>query len=212
MEIDWVQVVFRWMHILAAITAVGATIFMRQALLPAIGSLPEANRAEFHETVRSRWALYVHLSITFLLLSGAYSFFVAITGDRRPEPGLYHALFGVKFLLALAIFFIATMLVGRSEGAVRFRQRRSFWLTVNVVLALILVGISGVMRYIPRRPAEEENKTVAMRTERNILRLPARAIRLNEGRIDAAASVAGHPRLAGDRDPVPRRRDPAVSA
>ncbi len=190
--IDWVMVVFRWMHILAAITAVGATIFMRQAMLPAVETLPESDRARFHDGVRSRWALYIHLSIGFLLLSGAYSFFVIITGDPRPKAGLYHGLFGIKFLLALAIFFIASMLVGRTEAAVRFRQRRQFWLTVNVVLAVFLVCISGVMRFVPRERKKAENPATAMRLEINTLRSPTSEIRLDLKAIDARATDAGH--------------------
>lgn len=149
---DWSLVVFRWMHILAAITAVGATIFMRQALVPAVATLPQSEQPGFHDAVRKRWAMYVHLSIGFLLLSGFYTFIAYLRGYEFPEGSKYHMFFGIKFLLALAIFFIASMLVGRSEASQRFRQKREFWLTLNVVLAVVLVCISGIMRFIPRTP------------------------------------------------------------
>lgn len=178
LEVDWIMVVFRWMHILAAITAVGATIFMRQALAPAVAALPEADRAGFHEAVRSRWALYIHLSIGFLLLSGFYNFISTMRLYKLPPS--YHMLFGIKFLLALGIFFIASMLTGRSPAAARFQQQRQTWLTLNVVLAAVLVCISGVLRFIDRLPKEPapEPAAVLIDRERIVLRSPQIAISL----------------------------------
>lgn len=194
MDVDWLIVAFRWMHILAAITAVGATIFMRQALLPAVNTLPEASRPEFHEAVRSRWAMYIHLSIGFLLLSGFYNFIAIVRGNDFPDGSKYHMLFGIKFLLALAIFFIASMLVGRSAASAKFRQSRQFWLTLNVVLAVVLVCISGILRYLPRTPkpaTEPATATATARLERNILRSPSLAIRLDSDRLARAGDANG---------------------
>ena len=171
MDVDWLMVVFRWMHILAAITAVGATIFMRQALVPAAATLSADQQAALHDAVRKRWALYVHLSIGFLLLSGFYNFIATLRGSEFPAGSKYHMLFGIKFLLALGIFFIASMLVGRSEASARFRQRREFWLTLNVVLAVVLVCISGIMRFLPRDPkAASEPAAATALWETNSLR------------------------------------------
>lgn len=149
MGLDWfVLVLFRWMHLLAAITAVGGTFFMRWAMLPTIAELPENEQRSVHAGIRARWAIPVHASIAFLLLSGFYTFIFRSLRLHQGD-GLYHGLFGIKFLLALAIFFIATMLVGRSPAAERFRLKRRFWLSLNVWLAIAVVCISGVMRYLP---------------------------------------------------------------
>jgi uncharacterized membrane protein len=59
MQLDWLAIVLRWMHILAAITAVGGTIFMRMALVPSVAILPDAERKALHEQVRSRWIKFV---------------------------------------------------------------------------------------------------------------------------------------------------------
>jgi putative copper export protein len=118
-----------------------------------------------------RDASYVHLSIGFLLLSGFYTFINYLRGYQFPEGSKYHMLFGIKFLLALAIFFIASMLVGRSEASTRFRQRREFWLTLNVVLAVVLVCISGILRFLPRTPKTPAEPTpVTALLETNSLR------------------------------------------
>lgn len=153
------SILFRWMHILAAITAVGGTFFMRWALLPTVAELRPAEQERVHSGIRARWAIPVHASIGFLLLSGFYNF-VFVSLPRHPGDGLYHGLFGVKFLLALAIFFIATMLVGRSPAAERFRQNRRLWLSTNVWLAIAVVCISGVMRSLPAKPISSDSAPV----------------------------------------------------
>jgi uncharacterized membrane protein len=161
-------ILFRWLHILAAITAVGGTFFMRWALLPTVAELPDAEQQAVHAGIRARWAIPVHASIAFLLLSGFYNF-IFWSLPRHPGDGLYHGLFGVKFLLALAIFFIATMLIGRSPAAERFRQNRRLWLTVNVWLAIGVVCISGVLRFLPpteRGPDSAPVPTAEYRADR----------------------------------------------
>ncbi|MGH7137495.1 MAG: hypothetical protein ACREHD_17255 [Pirellulales bacterium] len=151
MQFDWVAIVFRWMHILAAITAVGGTIFMRTALVPSVSILLDEQRKALHEHVRSRWVKFVMGAILFLLLSGFYNFFRRIGLDFEEADGkrLYNILFGIKFLLALVIFFVASALTGRAAALARFRQNAKFWLSVNVALAVIVVCISGVLRFIP---------------------------------------------------------------
>lgn len=146
MEIDWLSVVFRWLHILPAIIAVGGTIFMRAALVPALGELPDAQRSSLHEAVRSRWSKWVMGAITFLLLSGFFNFFTLI--GKYKLPPAYQMMFGIKFLLALAIFALASLLSGRTGLAQRMRQNARTWLNLNIVLAVLLVCISGVMRNV----------------------------------------------------------------
>jgi len=155
MDSAWiVELLFRWMHILAAITAVGGTIFMRLALVPAVRVLSDEEHAKLREALRSKWARWVHLSIAFLLLSGFYNYLV-INAAKNDFPKFYHPVAGTKILLALAIFFIASMLMGRSEAAQRFRQKAPFWLSVNMTLAVIVVLMSGLLKTSHgRKPAE----------------------------------------------------------
>lgn len=156
MEIDVLWLVMRWLHMLAGITIVGSTFYMRLALAPAADTLGEEDRARLLEALRSKWLLPLHLSVLFLLVSGLYN--IVIIVQRYELPRYYHPLFGIKFLLALAIFYIAIMLGGRSKAAVRMRAKARFWLTVNVVLAVVLVCISGVLRMADKtaKPAETE--------------------------------------------------------
>ncbi|MEX2559472.1 MAG: hypothetical protein WD403_06130 [Pirellulales bacterium] len=181
MELDYVGLVSRWLHMLAAITAVGGTIFMRLALMPSVATLPAEQRKTLHEAVRGRWSKFVMAAILFLLLSGLYNFITKLRspGIHPDYTGLYHGLFGVKFLLALAIFFIASALVGRSPALDRFRQNARFWMTANLVMAVIVVCISGVLRAVPPKSPLSEPA------------LPSAAVPLKDAKSTAAAVPLG---------------------
>jgi hypothetical protein len=71
----------------------------------------------------------------------------------------YHMAVGIKFLLALPIFLIASFLTGRSATARRFQASPETWMNVNLALALTMVLIGGALRFVKRelktaRPAE----------------------------------------------------------
>ncbi len=145
-NLDYLAILFRWLHILPAIAAVGGTIFMRVAYVPAVAALPDAERATLQAGIRQRWAKVVMASIAFLLASGFYNFItIAKTLPPSVKP-FYHSMFAVKFLLAMGIFFIASAMVGRSAAFDKMRQDPRRWLTINMTLAILLVCISGVMR------------------------------------------------------------------
>jgi uncharacterized membrane protein len=152
---DAMLIVLRLMHILAAITAVGGSIFIRLVLVPSIGVVSEADRASLHEAMRARWSKLVAGSILFLLVSGLTNFVLTIRAHEKLPP-LYHALFGVKFILALAVFMLASLLAGKSAAAHKVRRNLKRWVTVNVVLAVLIVAISGGLRIIDKGPKKAD--------------------------------------------------------
>jgi hypothetical protein len=91
-------------------------------------------------------------AITLLLASGLANFLLFNDAAQAWEDGTwmkqtkYHALFGVKFLLALGVFYLASGLVGRGEGTAWIRANRGKWLSVTLLLAVGVVMISGWMR------------------------------------------------------------------
>jgi uncharacterized membrane protein len=141
-QVFWI--VLRWMHVLAAITAVGGTIFARVALVPSLEVLTEDGRTKLHEAIRQHWARPVKWAITFLLISGIFNI-IRIENDYKVDM-VYRAIFGIKLLLAVGVFFLASALTGHTKGTQRFRDHRKYWLTVNMVLAVLIVCLSGVLR------------------------------------------------------------------
>ncbi len=153
---DVLDILLRWLHILPALTLVGATAFMKFALHPSLSELADDERKKLQDAVRRRWAVVVMISIALLLMSGIINYALMIV--RYEFPGkLYHPLLGVKILLALPVFFIASKLVGRSESAAKFRENASKWLTINLILAVLIVCLAGVAKFAEHRPKPDKS-------------------------------------------------------
>jgi len=145
--------VLRYMHILGAVTMLGATIFMRFALVPAIGTLPSESQTLLHDGLRKNWSRFVMLATLLLLVSGIANMGLAA---RQEFSGLatnatYNMLAGVKLLLALPIFFIAALLSGRTGLAQRIQQKRVYWLNVCLLLGIVMILMGGYMRFVQRQ-------------------------------------------------------------
>src|SRR5437762_1675581 len=147
--------ILRYMHILGAIALMGGTIFMRFALRPVVVQLPAETKAMLHEEVRRRWARFVMLATLLILISGLTN--LMLTGRYVFEPVLgmpkgYQMLVGIKFLLALPIFFIAAILTGRTNMAKRMQANVEFWMNLNLTLALAMVLMGGLLKFVQRQP------------------------------------------------------------
>ena len=148
-----VLLLLRYMHILGAIALMGATIFMRFALRPALGNVPPETRTALHEDVRRRWSKFVMLASALIFISGVANLGLASRYEFKPVFGMsYHMIVGIKFLLALPIFFIAAFLTGRSPVAKRVQANAELWMTINLTLALLMVLIGGALKFVLRVP------------------------------------------------------------
>ncbi len=153
-----VLLILRYMHILGAIALMGGTIFMRFALRPVVVGLTPETKAEVHEQVRGRWSKFVMLASALLLISGIANLALAGRFDFESVAGMakgYHMVVGIKFLLALPIFFIAALLSGRTGTAKRMQENAEFWMNVNLTLALVMVLMGGYLKFVQRTPKAE---------------------------------------------------------
>jgi uncharacterized membrane protein len=144
------MVAARWIHILAAALALGVPMYMRYVLLPALQGLDETSRGRLREELARRWRLCVHLLIVLFLATGLYTFLGVARWRALPaeEKFQYHLLFGIKFIIALAMFFISSALAGRAAGLAAMRANAALWLNILIVLGLVLVAISNVLRFM----------------------------------------------------------------
>src|SRR5579862_4175150 len=102
----WINVFFRWLHIVSAVMGVGGTLLMRLVLLPVLEAAP--NGAEVMQRVARPFKLFIHTAIGLLLLSGIWNFIVALPQVQKYSWAKeYHAVIGVKILLSLVLFVIA---------------------------------------------------------------------------------------------------------
>lgn len=146
-QIDWVYLVSRWLHLSAAIIAIGGAAYARLAALPALRDMDAQLREALREELRRRWAPVVHACVAILLLTGGFNF-VYLAWPPKIEPMPYHAIFGVKLLAALAIFAVAEGLVGRTAAFAKLRSAARKWLTIVLLLGGLAVLVSGVLNQV----------------------------------------------------------------
>jgi uncharacterized membrane protein len=149
---EWADVISRWAHVGTAIVLLGGAVFSRFVLLPSAAELSEDEQEKLRSGVLSRWKRFVHAGIALLLLSGFFNFYRAMPLHKAEKA--YHALIGIKILLALGLFFVASALVGRSSAAAAMRKNAPFWVGLLVVLGALIVAISGYAKVaLPGGPA-----------------------------------------------------------
>jgi len=143
----------RFLHIATAIVLIGGTTALRFAVLPALSGQPP----ELTQAIRGRWRMFVHIGIAIFIATGFYNYgYVMVSGSHKGD-GLYHALVGIKMMLAFGVFFLASVLVGRSEGTQKFRDEHTKWMTILLLIAFVIIGISSFVkvRGIPAPAAAE---------------------------------------------------------
>ena len=144
----------RWVHIFCAVIVIGSIIFYRFAFVVAEkravpGGLPE----EFKVALFKRWKLLLHPPIIFFLASGLYTYLM-VTRHLHEDQPLYHALFGVKFLLALVVFALYIVLTSTMKWSVKLREKNALW-AILILAVLAVMAIGGVMRTLPIVPLAE---------------------------------------------------------
>lgn len=134
----------RIVHVSTAIVLVGGSAFTLMVLLPSAKQLSEEAHQQLAAAINGRWKKFVHGGIALFLLSGFYNYMQAMPLHKGDGP--WHMLMGIKMLLAFVIFFLASALVGRSQKMAGMRANKGKWLTVIVVLAAIVVSLSGYLK------------------------------------------------------------------
>lgn len=139
---DSIAVMIRIVHIFAAIAAAGAAYYQWFAVRPALQELDEELRRRVADGIARRWFGIVLLLVVVLIATGLYNFLAIRVPELRGKPnaGVYHALFGIKFLAALAAFHAATVLSLPGPRGDRWRARSGFWLPfLGAMLAIVIV-------------------------------------------------------------------------
>ncbi len=140
-----INVISRFLHVGTAIVLVGGSIYVRCVLIPAAAELPETEHQALRGRLMARWKKIVMAGIALLLISGFYNY-LQVTAPAHKGQGIYHMLMGIKILIALAVFFLASVLTGRSPKFESLRQKPARWLTLLILLAAIVVGLGSVLK------------------------------------------------------------------
>lgn len=138
----------RWLHIGAVIVVIGGAAYIRLALIGAAAEvLDDDAHTRLREAVRTRWAKVVHGGIALLLLTGIANF-VLLATPSKVEPMPYHAIFTVKLVGALVVFFLGTALVGKSPALAHIRANSAKWIGLLLAMAAGIVLLSGILMQV----------------------------------------------------------------
>ncbi len=139
----------RWIHVGTAIVVVGSLVFYLLVFVPiAERVLTEEERERLREPLMRRWKMFIHPPIILFLISGFYNY-IFVTSALHQGQGLYHALFGLKFLLALGIFALSIIMTSTMAWSEKMRKNRSLW-SVLLVLGAAVVLLGGYMKVMPK--------------------------------------------------------------
>ncbi len=139
--LDWILVVIRWGHAVAAVAWVGGGVFYLMVLRPAIrrsqGLPPETGAA-----IRDEFRTLVTTAIAVLLLTGVILSVARLTSAAATVP--YAVVLGVKIALALYMFYVVRIVrrgdyaEQQDSDANRLRRATS---KVSSPMALLVIGI-----------------------------------------------------------------------
>ncbi|QDT68203.1 hypothetical protein MalM25_11200 [Planctomycetes bacterium MalM25] len=133
----------RVIHTTSAATLLGGLIYMRFVLAPAE---PDGDaEAALFAGRRKAWAACVGACTGLLLISGTYNLVLVMIGYKN-LPGLYHPLFGAKFLLAIGLMAIMAFVAGKTTLADKMRGSLRKWLNLALALGLLIFLLGGMLR------------------------------------------------------------------
>jgi uncharacterized membrane protein len=133
----------QWIHLTAAVIAVGGIGFLLVFLLPSTRRLNAEQRDLLMRTVmrKFRWASWS--AIVLLFLSGLYNIRQFYWDVNWGTAWKYLTL---KVVLAMIVFAISLCLTLPLKFFDRFRARRQLWLFTALALAIIVIYISAYLR------------------------------------------------------------------
>ena len=148
--LDWILVVIRWGHALAAVAWVGGGVFYLMVLRPAIRrsqGLPPATNA----AIRGEFRGLVTTAIAVLLLTGAILSVARLTSEAATIP--YTAVLVAKIVLALFMFYVVRFIRrgdygDRDEAGGGLTHRVFRRLTSPIALLVVgfaVIGLSDVL-------------------------------------------------------------------
>ena len=129
-------VVAKFLHVVSAAIALGGIAVILWALLPSLGGMDAEAAAAVSDQVARRFGAMVWVVIVLLLVTGIYML-VLVTTSGVPSRS-YHAIVGIKILLALAVFGISLGITLPMKGLESRRKNRRRWMIINIHLIAIV--------------------------------------------------------------------------
>ena len=143
---EWIAVLMRWGHVGSAMIAIGATLFARMILLPSLPVIDEAGRNALMGRILPRYRHVLWMALLLIIITGVYNYVAVLDEKSMAVDRAYFIVLNIKVLLAVAITVIALMLTVPSQVFAKMQAVGKKWMTVNLILAFILLALGAWLR------------------------------------------------------------------
>lgn len=151
MDVAWaILLVSRVLHIAGAGAIFGGLVYLKRVVAPLATDASDKEEALYRGR-RSAWAGIVMAATALLLLSGTLNIYTIVVGSEK-MPAPYHMMFGVKFLLAMFVFFVAAGTAGKSPMATNMQASARKWLNLAIGALLLIFALGAAMRTFEKTP------------------------------------------------------------
>lgn len=148
--LDWILVIIRWGHALAAVAWVGGGAFYLLVLRPAIRR-SQGLPADTREAIGDEFRGLVTTAIAVLLLTGAILSVARLTDEAATIP--YVAVLAVKIGLALYMFYVVRIVRRGNYAQVQDSSRNWMGRAVGrltspmalLIIGIVVIGLSDVL-------------------------------------------------------------------
>jgi uncharacterized membrane protein len=137
------DILFRWMHVVSAILAVGGAFFMRVLLPKGLMLIDESKREEVLLRCRRAFKMTVHPAILGLLVSGVYNT-IRNWEKYRIDRTHMHGLWGPHVILGLVVIVISLWLLAGKT----LRPNHRKWMAINIGLMLLVVLLGSSVKQV----------------------------------------------------------------
>lgn len=153
-DTDWLSIIMRVTHVSAVTMLSGGTAFIYLMLRRAAGrkvlhvSKKHDDDKVVDEFKKQPWFqdwLFVSAQFKFLIMGSGIYFAVRDWAQFKGDK-VFHSLFGMKMLAALALFFFSAALTGRARCLQFVRDNRHRYYKLNTFLALTCIALAGAIK------------------------------------------------------------------
>ena len=134
-EMNELNIVIRFLHIISAVALLGGAIAWRFAVVPAMAPLASDMQKKVGNAIAAAWRPVYFAAAAGLLLSGIFNYM-----NKGNVPPAWHAVIGVKFLLALHVLAVGFLITMPDN------EKRSRQLTGIIISGVVIVILAAVLR------------------------------------------------------------------
>ena len=137
-ETEILNIIMRYLHIVGAAFAIGASAGMALAVLPTLRANPDAQATAI--ALSKRLKRLFHMGAGIAILTGMYNYVaVGMPAARAAELKGYDPIIGIKILLALLVMGVGSWAFSR-EPTADAKGGRMHLLTLVLALVILLLG------------------------------------------------------------------------